>query len=146
MRRQAQPGASRAVETNLRVRYSETDQMGIVYHSHYLVWFEIGRTEWCRAAGIPYAAMEQSGLFIPVTRAEGSFRRRSSYDDPIRVVTRMHALSARGCTFAYEVLNPAGDLLAEGSTDHVFTDSSGRPRRAPEETRRLLAEFRSSAG
>ncbi|HSE62924.1 MAG TPA: thioesterase family protein, partial [Thermoanaerobaculia bacterium] len=58
------------VETDLRVRYSETDQMGIVYHAHYLVWFEIGRTEWCRAAGIPYSDMEKAGLFIPVTRVE----------------------------------------------------------------------------
>ena len=137
-------GGSGVVETNLRVRYSETDQMGIVYHSHYLVWFEIGRTEWCRAAGLPYAAMEQSGLFIPVTRAEGTFRRRSRYDDPIRVLTRMHELSSRGCTFAYDVRNPAGDLLAEGLTDHVFTNSAGRPRRAPEEVLRPLAEFRRS--
>jgi acyl-CoA thioester hydrolase len=134
------------VETHLRVRYSETDQMRIVYHAHYFVWFEIGRTEWCRAAGLPYASMEQSGLFIPVTRAEGTFRRRSSYDDPIRVATRMHELSARGCTFAYEILNPAGDLLAEGSTDHVFTDGSGRPRRAPAELFRPLEQFRTSPG
>ena len=56
--------------------------MGIVYHAHYLVWFEIGRTEWCRAAGLPYAEMERAGIFIPVTRVECAFRRRSSYDDP----------------------------------------------------------------
>ncbi len=78
-------GAGRVVESRLRVRYSETDQMGIVYHAHYLVWFEIGRTEWCRAAGIPYAEMERAGLFIPVTRVEATFRRRSSYDDAIRI-------------------------------------------------------------
>ena len=99
--------------------------MGIVYHAHYLVWFEIGRTEWCRAAGLPYADMERSGLFIPVTRVECAFRRRSSYDDPIRVLTRMAELGGRGCTFAYEVRNPAGDLLADGSTRHVFTDAAG---------------------
>ena len=104
--------------------------MRIVYHAHYLVWFEIGRTDWCRAAGIPYAEMEKSGLFIPVTRVEASFRRRSSYDDPIRVITRMETLSPRGCVFQYEIRDPAGQLLAEGSTHHVFTDTSGRPRRA----------------
>ncbi len=104
--------------------------MRIVYHAHYLVWFEIGRTDWCRAAGIPYAEMEKSGLFIPVTRVEASFRRRSSYDDPIRVITRMETLSPRGCVFQYEIRDPAGQLLAEGSTHHVFTDPSGRPRRA----------------
>ena len=133
-----------AVTTELRVRYSETDQMGIVYHAHYLVWFEIGRTEWCRAAGFPYADMERSGLFIPVTRVEAAFRRRSSYDDPIRIVTRMAELSRRGCTFAYAVRNPADDLLAEGSTSHVFTDASGRPARGPEGTVSALERFRAS--
>jgi acyl-CoA thioester hydrolase len=140
------PQASgRAVEAALRVRYSETDQMGIVYHAHYLVWFEIGRTEWCRAAGLPYAEMERSGLYIPVTRAECAFRRRSSYDDPILVRTRMAELSARGCRFAYEVRSPAEALLAEGSTHHVFTDSVGRPRRAPDPVVRGLEGFRGGA-
>lgn len=132
----------RSVETELRVRYSETDQMGIVYHAHYLVWFEIGRTEWCRAAGFPYAGMERSGLFIPVTRAECAFRRRSTYDDPIRVVTRMAELGGRGCGFAYEVRNPAGDLLADGSTRHVFTDPAGKPIRASAEILAGLGAFR----
>ena len=136
------PRKTRAVETELRVRYSETDQMGIVYHAHYLVWFEIGRTEWCRAAGLPYAGMERSGLLIPVTRAECVFRRRSSYDDPIRVRTRMTELAGRGCRFAYEVVNPAGERLADGATSHVFTDPSGRPRRAPEEVLARLGNFR----
>ncbi len=136
----------RAVATDLRVRYSETDQMGIVYHAHYLVWFEIGRTEWCRAAGLPYAEMERSGLYIPVTRVECAFRRRSSYDDPIRVVTRMAELGGRGCTFAYEVRNPAGDLLADGATRHVFTDAAGRPTRGAAEVLSGLARFRESEG
>jgi acyl-CoA thioester hydrolase len=134
----------RAVSTDLRVRYSETDQMGIVYHAHYLVWFEIGRTEWCRAAGLPYAEMERSGIFIPVTRVECAFRRQSSYDDPIRVQTRMTALGGRGCTFAYEVVNPEGDLLAEGSTAHVFTNIEGRPARAGAEVVEVLRRFRVS--
>ncbi len=134
----------REVETELRVRYSETDQMGIVYHAHYLVWFEIGRTEWCRAAGYPYAAMERDGLFIPVTRVEAAFRRRSSYDDAIRVVTVMAELSGRGCSFGYRVESPGGDLLADGGTRHVFTDSAGRPIRAAQELVALLEKYRSS--
>ncbi len=133
------------VETSLRVRYSETDQMRIVYHAHYLVWFEIGRTEWCRAAGIPYADMEQAGLFIPVTRVEATFRRRSSYDDAVRVQTRMAELSARGCAFAYEVLGEAGELLADGATRHVFTDPTGRPSRSPREILAVLKRFRGAA-
>ena len=119
--------------------------MGIVYHAHYLVWFEIGRTDWCRAAGAPYAEMEKAGLFIPVTRVEARFRRRSSYDDPIRVVTRMAELSSRGCAFAYEVRNPQDELLANGSTRHVFTDPSGRPRRAEVGVVSTLARFRDAA-
>ncbi|HEY3202803.1 MAG TPA: thioesterase family protein [Thermoanaerobaculia bacterium] len=137
-----EPEVSRVVETNLRVRYSETDQMGIVYHAHYLIWFEIGRTEWCRAAGAPYAEMERSGLLIPVTRVECAFRRTSSYDDLIRILTRMRELSSRGCTFAYEIRNPAGDLLADGASRHVFTDPDGRPRRGDATVLRTLESFR----
>jgi acyl-CoA thioester hydrolase len=136
----------RVVRTELRVRYSETDQMGIVYHANYLVWFEIGRTEWCRAAGLPYADMERAGIFIPVTRVEGSFRRSSSYDDPIVIETRMAELSSRGCTFAYAITNPAGDLLAEGATRHVFTDASGKACRGSAALVEGLARFRESAG
>ena len=132
------------VRTDLRVRYSETDQMGIVYHAHYLVWFEIGRTEWCRAAGLPYADLERSGLFIPVTRVEGAFRRRSSYDDPIAIFTRMAELSGRGCGFSYEIRNPDGELLTDGWTRHVFADAAGRPRRASPEVVGVLERFRSA--
>lgn len=132
----------RAVESQLRVRYSETDQMGIVYHAHYLVWFEIGRTDWCRAAGIPYAEMEKNGLFIPVTRVEASFRRKSSYDDPIRVITRMGTLSSRGCVFEYEIRDPSDQLLAEGSTHHVFMDPTGKPCRADPRVVAALQSYR----
>jgi acyl-CoA thioester hydrolase len=133
----------RTVRSDLRVRYSETDQMGIVYHANYLVWFEIGRTEWCRAAGYPYADMERKGFFIPVTRVEGTFRRSSSYDDPIVIVTHMARLSSRGCTFAYSIQDPDGRLLAEGSTEHVFTDAEGRACRGSSEILDALARFRS---
>jgi acyl-CoA thioester hydrolase len=119
--------------------------MGIVYHAHYLVWFEIGRTEWCRAAGLPYAQMERSGLYIPVTRVECAFRRRSSYDDPIRVFTRMSELGSRGCTFSYEIRDEAGALLADGATRHIFTDAAGRPRRGSEEVLLVLERFRNES-
>jgi acyl-CoA thioester hydrolase len=133
------------VESRVRVRYSETDQMGIVYHAHYLVWFEIGRTEWCRAAGIPYAEMERAGLFIPVTRVEASYRRRATYDDGIRIETRMAELSGRGCAFSYEVRGEGPELMADGSTRHVFTDPSGRPRRASADILSLLERFRAGS-
>jgi acyl-CoA thioester hydrolase len=135
----------RVVRTDLRVRYSETDQMGIVYHANYLVWFEIGRTEWCRAAGYPYADMERAGFFIPVTRVEGTFRRSSSYDDPIAIFTHMQRLSSRGCTFVYAIRDPEGRVLAEGSTDHVFTDAEGKACRGSKEILDALARFRDEA-
>ena len=118
--------------------------MGIVYHAHYLVWFEIGRTEWCRAAGLPYAGMERSGIFIPVTRVECAFRRRSRYDDSIRVLTQMTELGGRGCTFGYEVRATNGDLLAQGSTKHVFTNSEGKPARASADVILVLEQFRTT--
>ena len=133
-------------ETTIRVRYAETDRMGVVYHANYLVWFEIGRTEWCRAAGIPYAQMESEGLFIPVTRVTCAFRGRPRYDDPITVRTTMSALARRGCEFSYEVFGPAGDRLAEGATRHVFTDAAGRARSAPQRLVDALARYRESSG
>jgi acyl-CoA thioester hydrolase len=138
--------AEPVVETRLRVRYSETDRMGIVYHGNYIVWFEIGRTEYCRAAGMPYRRMEDAGVLILVTSVACTFRRSARYDDPMTVRTRMTELTARGCAFRYEILGTDGTLHAEGETRHVFADAAGRPRRAPEEFLRPLADFRGSSG
>ena len=128
----------------MRVRYSETDQMGIVYHANYIVWFEIGRTEYCRAAGLPYRAMEDAGLRILVTGLECRFRRPARYDDPIRVRSHLTELAARGLAFGYEAFDADERLLADGATRHVFADGSGRPRRAPQEILDVLERFRRS--
>lgn len=132
----------RAVETTLRVRYSETDGMGIVYHANYVVWFEIGRTEWCRAAGLPYRAMEDAGILILVTSVQVTYRRSARYDDAIVVRTTMTELSGRGCAFGYEIRDAQGRVLAEGSTRHVFADKSGRPHRVPDEMVLPFSGFR----
>jgi acyl-CoA thioester hydrolase len=134
----------RAVETSLRVRYAETDRMGVVYHGHYIVWFEIGRTEYCRAAGMPYRVVEDSGLLILVTGVECKYRRSARYDDAVRVKSRMTELGSRGLSFGYEVVDEEGRLLAEGTTRHVFADVSGKPRRAPAEILEKLESFRTS--
>ncbi len=134
----------RVVETPLRVRYAETDRMGIVYHSHYIVWFEIGRTDYCRAAGMPYRVMEDSGLLILVTGVECKFRRSARYDDAVRVRSRLTELNSRGLSFGYEIVDEEDRLLAEGGTRHLFADVSGRPRRAPAEILEKLESFRSS--
>lgn len=132
----------RTVDIAVRVRYAETDQMGIVYHSHYAVWFEIGRTEFCRSAGLPYRQLEESGLRIPVTGLELKYRRPARYDDDLTVRTSLAELSARGLRFAYEVLDRGGLRMADGATRHVFADTQGKPRRAPEGVVRTLEAFR----
>lgn len=134
----------RVVETPLRVRYAETDRMGIVYHSHYIVWFEIGRTDYCRAAGMPYRAMEDSGLWILVTAVECKYRRSARYDDAVRVRTRLAELGSRGLAFDYEIVDETDRLLADGGTRHVFADATGKPRRAPTEILSALEAFRNS--
>ncbi|MGH9366064.1 MAG: acyl-CoA thioesterase [Thermoanaerobaculia bacterium] len=132
----------RAVEITLRVRYAETDQMGIVYHSHYAVWFEIGRTEFCRAAGLPYRELEESGLLIPVIGLECKYRRPARYDDDLRVRTTLPVLSARGLRFDYRVLDREERLMADGSTRHIFADVHGKPQRAAERVLQTLDRFR----
>ncbi|HEV8610512.1 MAG TPA: thioesterase family protein [Thermoanaerobaculia bacterium] len=134
----------RTVETRLRVRYSETDRMGIVYHGHYVAWFEIGRTEYCRAAGVPYRVLEDSGLLILVTRVECRYRRPARYDDEVRIVTGLSELASRGLAFIYEVFDAREQLLAEGATRHVFADMAGRPTQAPKDVVEVLARFRAT--
>jgi len=118
--------------------------MGIVYHAHYIVWFEIGRTDYCREAGMPYRAMEESGLFILVTAVDCRYRRPARYDDALRVRTRLTEVASRGVAFGYEIVDEAGRLLAEGSTRHVFADPEGRLRRAPAGVLETLGKFRES--
>jgi len=136
------PAPLRVVETALRVRYAETDKMGVVYHGHYVVWFEVGRTEYCRAAGVPYRSLEESGVLILVTGLDCKYRRPARYDDALRVRAAMTELGSRGCAFGYEIVRGEDEVLCEGSTRHVFADSEGRPRRAPDEVVERLARFR----
>ncbi|HEY7370009.1 MAG TPA: thioesterase family protein [Thermoanaerobaculia bacterium] len=134
----------RTVETDLRVRYSETDRMGIVYHAHYIVWFEIGRTEYCRSAGLAYRKMEEDGILILVTAVECRYRKSARYDDPVRIRARMSELSRRGLAFEYEIAGAEGGLLADGSTRHVFADKDGRPKSVAPEILDLFEKFRRS--
>jgi acyl-CoA thioester hydrolase len=132
----------RAVEHRIRVRYSETDRMGIVYHANYIVWFEIGRTEFCRAAGLPYRAMEEEGILILVTGVDCKFRRSARYDDDVTITTRMGEIGSRGLSFFYEIRKTdGGELLAQGSTRHLFADTQNRPIRIPDHVRRIFRAF-----
>jgi acyl-CoA thioester hydrolase len=121
-------------ETLLRVRYSETDKMGIVYYANYLVWFEIGRTEYCRARGFSYRDMEENeDAFLVVAEAYCRYKAPGYYDDELIVRTHVTELRRRSLRFGYEIVRTTdGQVVAEGETGHVVTDSSGRVRSFPE--------------
>lgn len=133
-------------EHRLRVRYGETDQMGVVYHANYLVYMEDGRTRLMAARGCSYAEIERQGWGLVVRKAALRYRAPARYDEELRVRTRVERLGAASVTFAYEVDRPAdGVRLAEGSTELacVRLDAGARPCMLPEPLRALLAEPRS---
>ena len=126
----------------MKVRYAETDAQGVVYHGSYVVWFEVGRTEYCEVAGYPYARMEAEGVNIVVSDLAARYRRPARYGETVRVETRLASIRSRGCTFAYRILLPDGSLAVEGETIHLFVDrATGRPSIAPERIRTALAGF-----
>ncbi len=121
------------VLTNIRVRYGETDQMGFVFNSHYLSWFEIGRTEYCRALSRPYRLWEEGGVFLPVVEANLRFKNPLRYDDMVCIKTSVREVTPYTITFTYRVIREEdGRLAAEGSTKHAFCDRSGKLVREPE--------------
>lgn len=117
-----------ANKVNIRVRYQETDQMGVVYHSNYLIWFEVGRAEMIRDLGLTYAEMEKMGVMMPVTFANVQYKAPAHYDDKITIITEVMKLSPVRIEFAYQVLRD-DDLLAEGGTGHAFVNLEGKPIR-----------------
>jgi acyl-CoA thioester hydrolase len=122
-----------------RVRYAETDQMGVVYHTNYLIWCEMGRTELMRQLGATYAELERQGVYLVVSRAQIRFRNSARYDDPVRVRTCLTRLRSRGVTFHYRVERSEGEsVLAEAETDLVCVDSGGSPRKLPGSIEDLL--------
>lgn len=127
-------------ETPLRVRYAETDKMGVVYYGNYFVWFEVGRTDLCRQCGFSYRDMElEHDAYLMVVAAECRYRRPARYDDDLVVLTRLADLAKRTARFDYRVVRAAaGELLAEGSTSHVVADGAGRPRSFPERQAAML--------
>ncbi|MDQ7819834.1 MAG: thioesterase family protein [Armatimonadota bacterium] len=135
------------VSTEVRVRYAETDAMGVAHHTAYLVWFEAGRTEYTRAAGLPYREVEEAGTRLVVVEAHCRYHRPARYDDVVVVQTRVRDLGRATVTFGYEVRRrDDGALLADGYTVHAATDAAGRVRRLPEEVRRALAGAGVSVG
>lgn len=129
----------RSVST-VRVRYAETDQMGIAWHGHYLAWFEVGRTDLLRHQGVTYRELEAGGLRLPVIGAEMKFLRPALYDDVLEIRTTLARMAGARVRFEYEVHREGTPgPLATGTTEHAAVDERGRPRRLPEGLRRLLA-------
>lgn len=127
-------------ETTIRVRYAETDRMGVVYHANYLVWFEIGRTEFCRARGFAYKDMEENDrAFLVVAESYCRYKASARYDDELVIRTHITELRRRSLRFGYEIYRASDEtVIAEGETGHVVTDTNGRVITLPESYRIAL--------
>ena len=120
-------------EIQLRVRYGETDQMGIVYYGNYAQYFEIGRTEWLRNLGITYKQMEENGIKLPVISLNVNFKKSVGYDDLIKVRTTIKKMPSITIEFDYEILNENDEVVTTGNTTLVFIDiNRNRPTRCPQ--------------
>lgn len=131
---------SRSSVSHLRVRYAETDQMGVAWHGNVFAWFEVGRTDLLRDLGTTYRDLEGQGLRLPVVEATARYLRPVLYDDLVEVRTRLSRHSGARVDFDYEIHRTGTEEpLVTGSTAHAAVDAGGRPRRLPEALRRLLS-------
>lgn len=131
------------VESRIRVRYKETDQMGIAHHSNYIVWFEIGRTDLCRATGFTYRDIEERGRILVVTEVTCRYRAPYRYDDEVVIRTSISESGSRAMTFAYQLLDHTGERVhATGRSVHVWVDrESRRPTVADEDAIKAFAAY-----
>ncbi|WP_075343252.1 acyl-CoA thioesterase [Tenacibaculum agarivorans] len=119
--------------SNLRVRYAETDQMGVVYHGNYAQYFEIGRTEWLRSLGVDYKYMENNGIMLPVIVLNCNFKKSAFYDDVLTIKTTLKKTPSVKIEFDYEITNQNNELLCTGNTTLAFIDmNTKRPTRCPD--------------
>jgi len=131
--------ASPEIATAVRVRYADTDQMGVVYYANYLIWFEVGRNEYLRAVGYPYSKLESEDIRMPVAEATCRYHAPARYDDVLDVRTRIAEVGNASVRFTYRIVRQAdARLLASGATRHAAVDPGGRPCRIPEEVKRCL--------
>jgi acyl-CoA thioester hydrolase len=126
--------------SQLRVRYAETDKMGVVYYANYLVWFEVARADLLRSRGWSYREMEHEGISLPVIEAHCLYRRPARYDDELEIETKGRMLSPVRMEFDYEVRRAADDVVvASGKTVHAALDVEGKPCRLPARIREEFA-------
>lgn len=131
-------------EARVRVRYAETDQMGVVYHSNYIIWFEVGRVELLRQIGFTYKEMERDGLRLPVAEVKCRFKQSAMYDDMVAIRTRMLNLRGSLIHFGYEVVRESDRaLLAEGETVHFVVGRDMQKASLPE---KYMFPFRKAMG
>ena len=116
------------IMNSFTVRYAETDQMGIVHHSNYPIWFETGRTEYFRKIGISYSEIERRGYLLPLTEVSVTFKSPARYEDDILVVTRITSMTCVRLEFEYQIINNmTNQLYAKGKTSHAWTDKQFKP-------------------
>jgi acyl-CoA thioester hydrolase len=127
-------------ESEIRVRYAETDKMGIVHHSNYLVWFEFGRSEFCRSRNFSYKEMEEKdNALMVVAESYCRYKSPAHYEDVLIIRTKVAELRSRSLRFVYEIYRPSDQLLlAEGETLHLVTDTNKKVRTLPESYREKL--------
>ena len=121
----------------IRVRYAETDQMGVAYYSNYLIWFEVARTELMRQQGIPYSEWEKDGLFLPVSESYCKYTMPAHYDETLQIHCRIAEVRTRSVRFEYDIVRE-GSMLAKGYTVHVCTDKDAKPSIMPAGLREAL--------
>lgn len=128
---------------NIRIRYGETDQMGIVYHGNYAHFFEVGRTEWLRSLGTSYKQLEKSGIMLPVVSLQANFKKSAFYDEIITVNTYLKKTPSVKIDFDYEITNKNKDILCTGNTVLVFVNATTmKPTRCPEFILEKLTELK----
>jgi acyl-CoA thioester hydrolase len=135
-------------ESRIRVRYAETDQMGVVYHSNHFIWFEVGRVDLLRELGVTYKQMEKEDqLYIPLVDARCRYKAPALYDDEVVVRTHIRKFRDKLIVFAYELVRASDNLLlAEGETTHVITGSDLKPRTLPEKYLEVLGKATGRTG
>jgi len=132
----------REFEFKVRVRYAETDQMGVVYHGNYAQYFEMGRVEWLRNLGLSYKFMEENGIMLPVVSLTMNYKKPARYDDLIRVKTIFKSQTSVKIEFDYEIFNEKEELLTTGTSMLVFVDmKTGRPTLPPKYVSEKLLAF-----
>jgi len=126
---------------HIRVRYADTDKMGITYHTKYLEWFEVGRTELLREVGFPYTQLEKAGIGLPVIEVYCRYHRAALYDQLLRVASTIKTLPRVTVRVDYKIFNEERELLVDGYTTHPFIGKTGKPVRVPKSLLEVLQPY-----